>query len=319
MNQEAIYVGIDVAKAQLDIAARPTNQQWHVANTEKGIKDLVRQLEALHPGLVLLEASGGLELPVTAALAAASLPVVVANARQVRDFARATGRLAKTDILDARVLAHFAETVQPEARPLPGPEEQALAGLVARRHQVVTMLVAEKNRLALASGLPHSRITAHIGWLEQELKDLDSELRQMVRHSPVWREKDDLLRSVPGVGPGLSCVLIAHLPELGTLGRGEIAALVGVAPFNRDSGTLRGKRAVWGGRTGVRAALYMATLAATRHNPIIRAFYHRLCAAGKAPKVALTACMRKLLIILNAMLKHRTAWYGSPQLLGPCS
>jgi transposase len=276
-------------------------------------------LETLHPGLVLLEASGGLELPITAALAAASLPVVVVNARQVRDFARATGRLAKTDILDAKALAHFAETVQPEARRLPGPEEQALAGLVARRHQVVTMLVAEKNRLALASDLLRARITAHIGWLEQELKDLDSELRQMVRHSPVWREKDDLLRSVPGVGPGLSCVLIAHLPELGTLGRGEIAALVGVAPFNRDSGSLRGKRAIWGGRIRVRAALYMATLAATRHNPIIRAFYHRLCAAGKAPKVALTACMRKLLIILNAMLKHRTAWYGSPQLLGPCS
>ena len=258
--------------------------------------------------MVLLEASGGLEVPLVAALAADAVPVVVVNPRQVRDFARATGKLAKTDSLDAAVLAHFAEAVRPPARPLRDAETQALNSLAARRHQVMTMLVSEKNRLSSATIAVRPRIEAHIAWLEQELDDLDEGLRQTLRQSPVWREKDDLLRTVPGVGEQLSLTLLAHLPELGTLDRRQIAALVGVAPFNRDSGTLRGKPTVWGGRARVRAALYMGALVASRFNPLIRDFYQRLLAAGKPKKLALTACMRKLLVILNSMLKHRSPW-----------
>ena len=261
----------------------------------------------------LLEATGGLEVPLVAALAAAALPVVVVNPRQVRDFAKATGTLAKTDTLDAGVLAHFADAVRPEVRPLKDAETQVLNSLTARRHQVMTMLVSEKNRLGTASGAvsPRAvspRIEAHIAWLEQELSDLDQGLRQTLRRSPVWREKDDLLRTVPGVGEQISLTLLANLPELGTLNRREIAASVGVAPYNRDSGALRGKRAVWGGRSRVRAVLYMGALVASRHNPAIRDFYQRLLAAGKPKKVALVACMRKLLVILNAMLKHGSPW-----------
>ena len=252
----------------------------------------------------LLEASGGLELPLVAALAAEAVPVVVVNPRQVRDFAKATGKLAKTDSLDAAVLAHFAEVVRPPVRPLRDAETQALNSLAARRHQVMTMLVSEKNRLSSATVAVRPRIEAHIAWLEGELDDLDEGLRQTLRQSPVWREKDDLLRSVPGVGERLSMTLLAYLPELGTLDRRQVAALVGVAPFNRDSGTLRGKRTVWGGRARVRATLYMGALVASRHNPVIRDFYRRLLAAGKPKKLALTACMRKLLVILNSMLKH---------------
>ena len=234
--------------------------------------------------------------------------MVVVNPRQVRDFARATGKLAKTDALDAAVLAHFAGAVRPPVRPLRDTETQALNSLAARRYQVMTMLVSEKNRLSSATIAVRPRIEAHIAWLEQELDDLDEGLRQTLRQSPVWREKDDLLRTVPGVGEQLSLTLLAHLPELGTLDRREIAALVGVAPFNRDSGTLRGKRTVWGGRARVRAALYMGALVASRFNPLIRDFYQRLLAAGKPKKLALTACMRKLLVILNSMLKHRSPW-----------
>ena len=250
-----------------------------------------------------------------AALAADALPVVVVNPRQVRDFARATGKLAKTDALDAAVLAHFAEAVQPPVRPLRDAETQVLNSLAARRHQVMTMLV---NRLSSAATLAvRPRIEAHMAWLERELDDLDKSLRQTLRQSPVWREKDNLLRSVPGVGEQLSLTLLAYLPELGTLDRRQIAALVGVAPFNRDSGTLRGKRTVWGGRARVRAALYMGALVASRFNPVIRDFYQRLLAAGKPKKLALTACMRKLLIILNSMLKHGSPWRDpSPQVAG---
>ena len=235
--------------------------------------------------MVLLEATGGLELPLVAALAAAALPVVVVNPRQVRDFAKATGTLAKTNTLDAGVLAHFADAVRPEVRPLKDAETQVLNSLTARRHQVMTMLVSEKNRLGTAIGAVSPRIEAHIAWLEQELSDLDKGLRQTLRRSPVWREKDDLLRTVPGVGEQISLTLLANLPELGTLNRWQIAALVGVAPYNRDSGTLRGKRAVWGGRSRVRAVLYMGALVASRHNPAIRDFYQRLLAAGKPKKV----------------------------------
>ena len=308
MEQESTYVGIDIAKAHLDVAVRPTGQGWVVSYDETGVRELVSHLKTLEAGMVLLEASGGLELPLVAALAAASLPVVVVNPRQVRDFAKATGRLAKTDALDAAVLAHFAEAVRPPVRSLRDADTQALNSVVARRHQVVTMLVSEKNRLGTATEAVRPRIRAHITWLEQELDDLDGGLRQTLRQSPVWREKDDLLRSVPGVGEQLSLTLLAYLPELGTLDRRQIGALVGVAPFNRDSGTLRGRRTVWGGRARVRAALYMGALVASRHNPVIRDFYQRLLAAGKAKKVALTACMRKLLITLNAMLKHGSPW-----------
>ena len=309
MEQEVTYVGVDVAKAQLDVAVRPTGDRWEVSRDEAGVHQLVSCLKALEPVMVLLEASGGLELPVVAALAAEAVPVVVVNPRQVRDFARATGKLAKTDALDAAVLAHFAEAVRPPVRPLRDAETQVLNSLAARRHQVMTMLVSEKNRLSAATTVAvRPRIEVHIAWLERELDDLDKDLRQTLRQSSVWREKDDLLRTVPGVGEQLSLTLLAYLPELGTLDRRQISALVGVAPFNRDSGSLRGKRTVWGGRARVRAALYMGALTASRFNPVIRDFYQRLLACGKPKKLALTACMRKLLVILNSMLKHRSSW-----------
>ena len=234
--------------------------------------------------------------------------MVVVNPRQVRDFAKATGRLAKTDSLDAAVLAHFAEAVRPPRRALRDAETQDLNSLVARIQQVMAMLVAEKNRLSSAAMAVRPRIETHIAWLKHELDDLDQGLRQTIRQSPVWREKDDLLRSIPGIGDQISLTLLAYLPELGTLNRRQIAALVGVAPFNRDSGTLRGKRTVWGGRARVRTALYMGAMVASRFNPVIRDFYQRLLSDGKPKKLALTASMRKLLIILNSMLKHGTSW-----------
>ena len=308
MTQESIYAGIDVSKDRLDLAVRPSGTVRTIAYDADGIRSLVSELRCLGPSAVVVESTGGLELPLAGALAAASLPVVVVNPRQVRDFARATGRLAKTDVLDARVLAHFAEAVRPAVRPLPDSDTQELHSLTARRTQVVEMLVAEKNRLGRAGKAVAPRIRAHIQWLEQELEDLDQGLRQTLRRSPVWREQDDLLRSVPGVGPQLSVALLADLPELGTLGRRQIAALAGVAPMNRDSGNMRGRRSVSGGRARVRAVLYMGALVATRHNPVIRSFYQRLLAAGKPKKLALTACMRKLLTILNSMVKSGQRW-----------
>ena len=310
MAGEPTYVGIDVSKAQVDVAVRPTGQRWVVSYDDSGVEELVSQMANLGPVMVLLEATGGLELPLVAALAAAALPVVVVNPRQTRQFARATGTLAKTDSLDAAVLAHFADAVRPPVRPLKDEETQVLNSLLARRNQVMTMLVSEKNRLGTAISAVRPRIEAHIAWLEQELSGSGQDLRETLRRSPVWREKDDLLRTVPGVGEQLSLTLLAHLPELGTLNRREIAALVGVAPFNRDSGTFRGKRAVWGGRSRVRGALYMGTLSATRCNPVIRDFYQRLLAAGKPKKVALVACMRKMLVILNAMVKTGQPWHS---------
>ena len=281
MEQHGIYVGIDVAKAQVDVAIRPGGDRREVSNDPAGIAALVAQMQQLNPAALVLEATGGLELPMVAALAAASRPVVVVNPRQVRDFAKATGRLAKTDSLDAAVLAHFAEAVRPPRRPGGDAETQVLSSLVARRHQVMTMLVAERNRLSSAAMAVRPSIEAHIAWLKQQLDDLDQGLRQTLRQSPVWREKDDLLRSVPGIGNQISLTLLAYLPELGTLNRRQIPALVGVAPFNRDSGTLRGKRTVWGGRARVRTALYMGALVASRFNPVIRDFYQRLLSAGK--------------------------------------
>ena len=317
MTQAQSYVGIDVSKDYLDVAVRPTGQQWRMGNTEEGRDQLVERLQGLSPVLVVLEATGSLEVPVAAALGTADLPVAVVNPRQVRDFARATGKLAKTDKLDAQVLALFAERVRPVPRPLPNLQSRELSALLARRRQLVAMLTTERNRLGTA--LPNVRpgIQEHIAWLESKLGELSDRMSQLLRESPLWRETEDLLRGVPGVGPVLSTTLLAELPELGTLDRRQIAALVGVAPLNRDSGTLRGKRTVWGGRAKVRAVLYMAALVASRFNPVIRAFYQRLLAAGKPKKVALTACMRKLLTILNAILKHRTPW--NPDLTLQCS
>ncbi len=313
MESERPYVGIDVAKDQLDITVRPTGDIWSATNDAPGIAQVVRQLIDLHPALVVLEATGGLQLPLAGALAAAGLPLAMVNPRQVRDFAKATGRLAKTDRLDAQVLAHFAEAVRPTPRPLPDAQTQGLNALLTRRHQVIEMLTAEKNRLRTARQLVRQRVQNHIHWLEQELANLDDDLERTLRESPLWQEKDHLLRSVPGVGPVVSMTLLADLPELGTLSRQRIAALAGVAPLNRDSGRFRGKRMVWGGRARIRTALYMAALSATRHNPMIKTFYQRLCAAGKARKVALMACMRKLLIILNSMIKHQQAWHSDVQ------
>ena len=304
----AVFVGIDVSKRQLDVAVRPAGEPWTVPYDEGGLAALVARLQGLGPTLIVLEATGGLDGALAGALAAAALPVVVVNPRQVRDFARATGTLAKTDRLDAQILAQFAEAVRPTPRLLPDAQAQELAGLLQRRRQLVDMLTAERNRLAIAPRRVRPQIQAHIEWLHQQLRQFDDDLRTLIRTSPLWRATDDLLRSTPGVGPVLATTLVAALPELGTLTRQQIAALVGVAPLNRDSGTLRGRRTIWGGRAHVRAVLYMGTLVATRHNPVIAAFYQRLRAAGKIPKVALTACMRKLLTILNAMLKHRTRW-----------
>lgn len=302
-----VFIGIDVSQTRLDIAIRP-GSSFSIAHDESAIATLVEQLHALSPTLIVLEATGGMEIPLTSSLATAGLPVVVVNPRQVRDFAKASGQLAKTDALDAQTLAQFAEVMRPQPRPLPDAEARALAALLTRRRQLVEMLTAEKNRLLSAPTSIRKRLRTHITGLERELQHINTNLAEAIRQSPVWREKDELLRSVPGVGPVLTSTLLASLPELGTLTNKQIAALVGVAPLNHDSGTLRGKRTVWGGRAQVRAVLYMSAIVAARFNPIIRAFYQRLQQAGKAKKVALTACMRKLLTILNAMLKHRTPW-----------
>ena len=303
-----LWVGIDVSKARLDVALGTAGELLEVANDSRGIASLVARLAQLGPALVVLEASGGLQTALVAELGAASVPVVVVNPRQVRDFARASGQLAKTDALDARMLALFAERMRPEVRRLPNAQELELKALVARRRELVEMITAERNRLGSAPKVLRKEITAHIRWLEGRLKERGRELNRMLRSSPLWREREDLLRAVPGVGPVLCAMLLADLPELGALSRREIAKLVGVAPLNRDSGSMRGRRTVWGGRAQVRATLYMATLTAVRRNPALKAFYLRLRHAGKPPKVALTAAMRKLITILNAILKHHTPW-----------
>lgn len=308
METVPFFVGIDVSKEHLDLAVRPTQETWQVPQNDQSIQEMVTVLQGLQPTLVVLEATGGLEVPVAAALGVAGLPVAVVNPRQVRDFARATGRLAKTDRLDAQVLAHFAEAVRPQPRSLPDTQSQELAALLTRRQQLVQMLTAENNRLSSALSPVRPGLQSHIQWLEQELAELDRGLRDTIKESPLWRAKDNLMQGVPGVGPVVSLTLLADLPQLGALSRQQISALVGVAPLNRDSGSLRGKRGIWGGRARVRANLYMAALVATRYNPTIRNFYHRLLEAGKAKKVALVACMRKLLTILNSMLKHNRPW-----------
>jgi len=303
-----LFIGIDVAKAQLEFACRPSGETGTVRNDDGGIRELGARCRALTPALIVLEATGGYEAAVVAALVTAGLPVVVANPRQIRDFAKATGQLAKTDALDAQVLALFAERVRPALRLLPDDAVQALDARLTRRRQLVDMLTAERNRLLLARPPVRRDLQQHIRYLERRLREADDDLHTAVKASPVWRVKDDLLQSVPGVGRVVSLTLLAELPELGRLSHKEIAALVGVAPLNHDSGTLRGKRLVYGGRAPVRAVLYMAALVASKCNPVIRAFYQHLRAAGKPAKVALTACMRKLLTILNAIARSGIPW-----------
>jgi len=303
-----MIVGLDVSKDRLDMFIHPARQLEAVSNDASGHDELVERLKAARPALIVMEATGGFEAAIAAALAEAGLPVVVANPRQVRDFAKATGRLAKTDRIDAEVLALFGEAVKPQIRTLPDPAVRELQKMLARRRQLVEMLTAERNRRSRAEGAVREDIDAHLAWLQQRLKDLDKGLGKTIRSSPVWREKENLLRSVPGIGPVVASSLLADLPELGKLNRRQIATLVGVAPLNRDSGKTRGQRTIWGGRKHVRSALYMAALVAARFNPIIRAFYERLRNVGKPAKVALTACMRKLLGILNALLKTGVAW-----------
>jgi len=306
---EKIVIGIDVSKASFDVAVHPTGECWSSSSDKADIAALSQRLQELAPGLIVLESTGGLELPLVSELAALSLPVVVVNPRQVRDFAKAVGKLAKTDSIDAHMLAKFGQAVKPEIRPLKDEQAQELTALLVRRRQVVDMLTAEKNRLqCVSSKRVRSDIVAHIKWLEKRLNDVDGGLRKFIEASPVWRVKDKILQSTPGVGPVLSLTLIANLPELGSLNRKQIAALVGVAPLNRDSGFFRGSRSVWGGRAHVRSVLYMSTLAAVRCNPALKSFHQRLIAAGKKPKVALTACMRKLLTILNAMIRDQNIW-----------
>jgi transposase len=310
---ECLVVGIDVSKRELSSAVYPSDEQWTSGTDSAGLEGLVARLRELQPTLIVMEATGGYEGPVAAACATAGLPVAIINPRQVRAFAQALGRTAKTDAIDARVLALFGARVQPPVRPLPTADTNGLAELVARRRQLLEMLGAERHRLEHSATGPVARdLRNHIRWLQKRVDDVDTEINGRIQRSPVWRVHDDLLRSVPGIGPAVSRTLLAELPELGTLDRRAIAALVGVAPFNCDSGQFRGRRMIWGGRPSVRAALYMAALVATRHNPVLARFYQRLKAAGKPGKVALVAVMRRLLTIVNAMIKNQSAWRPEP-------
>jgi transposase len=299
---------MDVANARLDSAVCPSGERWAVANEAPGLAALVVRLQAVQPMRIGLEAPGVYPRAVVAALAAAAFPVVVVTPRQVRDFANATGQLAKPDALAARAVAHVAEAVRPTPRPLPEAQTEELRALVARRRQLIAMRTAEHNRLGGASGRLRVDLQAHITWLDQRLVALDDDFETMRRASPVWRERDEVYRHVPGIGPVCARTLVLDLPELGLLSRQRLAALVGVAPCKRDSGTRRGRRTNWGGRAPGRAVLSRSTLVAVKHNPVLKAFYVRLGAAGKAKKVALTACMRKLLTILNALVKYQTPW-----------
>jgi transposase len=303
-----IFIGIDVSKDALDLAVDEPARTWRVEHNDAGIAALIAQVQALQPTLIVLEASGGFELVLVAELAAAQLPVVVTNPRRVRNFARATGRLAKTDKLDAQLLAQFGAALRPERRPLPSAAEEHLTALLTRRRQLVDMLTVEQNRLHTVRAPMRGDIEAHLDWLRQSLAKLDHEIDDFIHGSPLWSDKDALLQSVPGVGRVTACTIVALLPELGTLNRQEIAALVGLAPIAKESGRKQGKRHIFGGRAPVRSVLYMAALSARTHNPVIKAFYQRLLEQGKPKKVALTACMRKLLVILNAMLRTQQPW-----------
>lgn len=308
-NQES-FIGIDVAKDWLDVAWL-TGQTLRVEQTDEAMLGLAERLRADAPTLVVMEATGGLETQLATTLAAAGLPVAVVNPRQVRDYAKACGRLAKTDRIDALILAAFAQAIRPQVRPLPDEDTRALGELLARRRQLIDMRVQEKLRLERASAWQRASLKEHIAWLDERIAQIGIDLTHTLRTSPVWRDKDDLLQAIPGVGMVTRATLLAQLPELGSLNGKEIAALVGVAPFNRDSGKHQGERIIWGGRAQVRRALYMAAVSAARCNPVIRDFYQRLRAQGKPAKVALTACMRKLLVIMNAMLKHHSPWMPS--------
>jgi transposase len=313
MSKVESFIGIDVSKDRLDGASLPDGHTWTHANNEVEIASLVERLQGLSPTLIVLEATGGLETLVVASLGAANLPIAVINPRQARDFAKATGKLAKTDTIDAKMLALFGQALRPEPRPLKSEELSDLTALLTRRNQLVAMLTAEKNRRSSAPKPIQKDIEEHINWLEKRINESNGSLRDLIQQTPLWRDKDQLLQSTPGVGPVLATNLLTGLPELGTLNRKQIAALVGVAPLNCDSGKFRGKRIIWGGRASLRAALYMGTLAATRFNPVISEFYQRLIGAGKRPKVAITACMRKLLTILNAIIKNSTPWNPQEQ------
>ena len=303
------HVGIDVAKRTLDMHLLPSEQAFHYSNDEVGHAALLTQLQSLPLERIVLEATGGYHAPLADKLAQAGLPVAVVNPRQVRDFAKALGKLAKTDGIDARVLALFARAVAPDPRPLPDALQQHLAALVLRRRQLIEMRTAEQNRRALAHPALRPEIQVHIRWLIQRIHAVDRDIGHTLQHSPLWLEKAQLLNSAKGIGDTTSATLVALLPELGQLNRRQISALVGLCPFNRDSGAMRGQRAIFGGRAPVRAALYMATLSAMRYNPAIKVFHQRLIAAGKRPKVAIVACMRKLLTILNAMLRDKQPWH----------
>lgn len=307
-----IFVGIDVSKRWLDIAVHGTEIAWRVGNDDKGMTNLIKRLKQIGSTLIVLEATGGYEMQLVANLVHAQLPVVITNPRKVRAFARSTGKLAKTDKLDAKLLAHFAAAIRPAVRPMPSEKEEQLTGLLVRRRQLVDMLTVEKNRLHTVRPALRDDIREHIAWLQAKLAKLDEEIDQFLKKSSLWIEKDAILRSTPGVGRVTSCTLLAMLPELGTLNRQEIAALVGVAPVNKDSGRKQGKRRVYGGRATVRSVLYMAALAAKRYNPRIKKFYDDLLRRGKEKKVALTACMRKLLVILNAMIRTNQNWHFEP-------
>jgi transposase len=309
------FIGIDVSKDRLDVCVRPTKQSFHVQNTDSGVEDLIVQLSKLSPVLIVLEATGRYHQFALGQLLGAGLPAIAINPKQSRDFARALGRLAKSDTIDADVLAEFAEKVRPPLRPLADEDTQQLQALCTRRRQLIVMLMAEQNRYHDAAKAVRPKIKKHIHWLEAELDDFDQELKKRIRSSPAWREKEDMLSSFKGVGNVTTHSLLAYLPELGTLGRRQIAAIVGVAPFNKDSGKHRGQRHIQGGRRRLRNILYMATLVAIRHNPTIRRFHQRLISAGKLPKVAIVACMRKVLTILNAMVRSKSRWQPDFQLV----
>lgn len=309
---EQVFVGIDVAKDRLDVHVRPSDEAFAVARDGEGLAALVERLQGLAPQIAVVEATGGFEVTVAAALAGAAIPLAVVNPRQIRDFARAMGQLAKTDALDARAIARFAEAIKPEPRPVPDDQARELSELVQRRRQVVEMMAMERNRRRqLTQRRLIKGVDRVLAMLQKELSELEEDLDDAIRGTPAWREAEDLLKSVKGVGDIVARTLIADLPELGTMGRKQIAALVGIAPLNRDSGTIRGRRTIWGGRAKVRAALYMAALVASQRNPRLAAFYQRLIAAGKPKKLALTALMRKLLTILNAILRDRRPWQNA--------
>lgn len=308
LNQMTSFVGIDVAGEHLDLVVLPSGDYRRFANRDDGIQELIEFLKSWSIELAVVEATGKLEIPVSAALTVAHVPVAIVNPRQVRDFAKAAGQIAKTDRIDATVLANFAAAIKPEARPVKDAKARDLEAILARRRQLIGMIVSEKNRLSRAPRPVDKDIQSHINWLEKRLRKMDDDLQIKIKSSPIWRTKDQLFQSVPGVGPNLAQTLIVDLPELGVLSHRAIAKLVGVAPLNCDSGKMRGKRIIWGGRAQVRRALYMATVASTRHNSVIKAYYRRLRDAGKRPKVALIACMHKLLIILSAIAKSGTPW-----------